>query len=83
MLIQRVNLDTFLGRDPDTIRSNLNILRSIYIYSKNHHIFANPLPHMGNFPLDYVVGMKPEVLGFQQYSNLGKYKNCLQWGSMR
>ena len=59
-------------RDLETVAINLLVLQRIQIDTKGEGIFTRPFMSLGPVPLSDIVGMKPEVLLLQNYTNTGR-----------
>ena len=69
--------------EPITLGVNLGsliIMRRSSLYGK---FFSRPLPQLGPFLLEYLVGMKPFLIVLHQSLKTGRYKDYLQWNITR
>ena len=65
------------------VGGNLVYLRIIRRDALEGKLFSHPLPQLGPFPLEYLVGVKLDVLVLQHSLKPGRYKDYLQWDSTR
>ena len=83
MAIRRANLDAMWGREPDTVKGNLNRLIRDHGDTVKWVSLLRPLPLLGNPKLDDRVGMAPALMTLVASLRKGKYGDSLQWDSMR
>ena len=81
--MRRKNLDACWGTEPSKMGVNLGSLRIIRRYALEGKYFFIPLTQLGLFPLEYLLGMTPEVLVSQWSLKPGIYKDYMQWDSTR
>ena len=76
-------MDACWGTEPITVGGNLGSLIIIRRDALEGKLFSYPLPQLGPFPLEDFVVMRPEVLMLHQSLKPSRYKDYLQWDSMR
>lgn len=81
--IRRAILDAFWGRATHTVRNNKNTLRRFHEIGAQELGLPEFLPPMGPFPLNDLWGMKQAVATLVRSMDQGKYKNTLQFDTVR
>ena len=81
--IRGANLDSFWGREPSTVTSNLRLIRQIHNVGRHNLSMEEGLPTMMPFPIKDIVGMGPAIILLEQSLRQGKYAKHLQYDSMR
>ena len=81
--IRRANLDALWGREPSTVKANLNRMLRDHRDAMSMVNISNPLPVMGNPRMADRVGMKAAVMTLVSSLRKGRYTKNLQWDSMR
>ena len=80
--IRRANLDAMWSREPSTVAGNLRLaIRAVEI-AKSLGI-DDPFPSMGPFPIEDTLGMKEATILLMRSLDVGKYKETVQFETMR
>ena len=80
--IRRANLDAMWCRESNTVSGNLRLAtRAVEI--ANALGIGDPFPSMGPFPVDDTLGMKEAAIMLMRSLDAGKYKDTVQFQTMR
>ena len=69
--------------EPSTVGGNLISLIITRKDASEGKLFSHPLPQLGPFPMEDLVGIKPAVLVLHQSLKPGRYMEYLQLGRTR
>lgn len=83
VLVRRAVLYSFWATEPRTLSSNLGALRRMHQDGQSGLGLMRPLPCLGPFPLEDLVGIIPALLALQASLRPSCYAPHLQWDSMR
>lgn len=80
--IRRANLDAIWSRESNTVLGNLRLAGRAVELARSLGI-ADPFPSMGPFPLEDTLGMKEAAIMLMRSLDAGKYKDTVQFQTMR